>query len=202
MVWPDYQHNADPRSKVPLCLALGFGPITQGKNMFAVNALLERIRAARPDHIDLTTDELDLLSAYLATLPDVPPSPPTVLGSFSAAEISRFPTEIPDPAGTERWRRRHLEFVRMVNERRLGTPQASVSDPGERTVNLSPPSRESEPEADDGVWISFALACSMTGMERYEITRAWQSGRVRSQGEGKNRKVHSGDLAKLMDKQA
>jgi hypothetical protein len=54
----------------------------------------------------------------------------------------------------------------------LEAPQASLSDPARETVSLSPSSTESTPEADADVWISFAAAHEMTGLESYQITRA------------------------------
>jgi len=57
-------------------------------------------------------------------------------------------------------------------------------------------------EADVDVWISFAAAHEMTGLESYQITRAWQSGKVKTNGEGKNKLVHSGDLARFMKERA
>ena len=99
--------------------------------MSDADALVQRILSARPDPINLTAAELDLLSAYLATLPPLRSSPSLVLGTFSAAVARTFPTQIPDPAGTERWRRQHLEYVRRVNERRLAAG-STVREEGDR----------------------------------------------------------------------
>jgi hypothetical protein len=88
-----------------------------------IEPLLRRIWDARPRPVDLTADELDRLTAYLATRPPLPPSCPTLaLGSFSAEESRGFPASIPNPVGTERWWRQHLEYVRLTNERRLAGP--------------------------------------------------------------------------------
>ncbi|CAN5898932.1 hypothetical protein BH23PLA1_BH23PLA1_27120 [soil metagenome] len=106
--------------------------------MSDLDALLRRILDARPHPVDLDADEFDQLSAYLSALPPIHPGPPSVLGTFSAEMARRWPAATPDPAGTERLRRRHLEYVRRVNERRLAAPslvaEAPPADP--------PPNRE------------------------------------------------------------
>ncbi|CAN5914543.1 hypothetical protein BH23PLA1_BH23PLA1_32100 [soil metagenome] len=100
-------------------------------SMSDIDALLRRILDARPHPVDLDADELDLWSAYLAALPPVPPGPPSALVSFSASTARGFPSVILDPAGTERLRRRHLEYVRLRNLRRLeaqSRPPAPVAE--------------------------------------------------------------------------
>lgn len=87
--------------------------------MSEIRALVRRILDARPRVLDLTADELDRLTAYLAMLPALPPPISNVRGSFSGEAIGRLQSSIPDPAGTERLRREHLEYVRLAAERRL-----------------------------------------------------------------------------------
>jgi hypothetical protein len=49
--------------------------------------------------------------------------------------------------------------------------------------------------SDDG-YISFKDACALTGLRKYEVTRACDREEVRSQGNGKGRRVHAADLAR------
>ncbi len=74
----------------------------------------------------------------------------------------------------------------------------SGTDAQTAAPNPSPLSRESTPEADADAWISFAKAHALTALEPYEITRACDSGKIRSQGQRKGRQVHKEDLIKYM----
>ena len=80
----------------------------------------------------------------------------------------------------------------------IGVLQAPQSDPARETINPSLPSGESTPESDADVWISFAEAHTLTALENWEITRVCDSGKIKSQGKRKGRKVHKEDLIKYM----
>jgi hypothetical protein len=104
--------------------------------------VVRRVIDAYPDPLDLDDDELDVLIAYLVTLP---PAPPGGFSPFYWEEIRRLGAgELPNPEAT----RRHLEYVRSYNERRHGRtgPDASESDPAARTPK-QPPAPENRPEA-------------------------------------------------------
>ena len=71
-------------------------------------------------------------------------------------------------------------------------------DADEEIVNPPVQSGEITPEPDQSVWVSFTQAQAMTGLQPWEITRACENGKIRSQGKRKGRKVHSGDLSSYM----
>ncbi len=86
-------------------------------------------------------------------------------------------------------------------------PTASLSENGRApsgngiaaTRGISPsPSRESTPEADGDVWISFAKAHEVTGLEFPHLTKLCNSGKVRSKGGRKGRQIHALDLMRFM----
>jgi hypothetical protein len=51
---------------------------------------------------------------------------------------------------------------------------------------------------DKDEWITFKQAKALTAWKDYAITRACDSGKVRSKGKGKGRLVHAGDLARYL----
>ena len=88
-------------------------------------ALLRSIFEALPRVPELSREELDLLAAYLETLPPLRPVRSSALARWSAS------LAIGDFVETARVHRRHLEFVRLVNERRLSLiPHPSSLSPG------------------------------------------------------------------------
>jgi hypothetical protein len=88
---------------------------------------------------ELTPDQLILLTAYLKTLPPVPPSRTLVIGTSSAAEVRLLPAAIPDPAATERLRRQHLQTVRLTNKRRLAALRTPQGNPTEHEPSIELP---------------------------------------------------------------
>jgi hypothetical protein len=129
-------------------------------------ALVSRIIAGRPNHIDLTRDELDALTAYLKTPPPAR-TVSNVRGTFNAEVAKRFPASIPDPAGTEIMRREFLERVRLANERRLAAALAAAPDPkSEQALTAAKPKRkEPPPEAFE------AYRAKKEGMRQKEIAK-------------------------------
>jgi hypothetical protein len=91
---------------------------------------------------------------------------------------------------------------RWVMEGWYGAREVRESElPGELAA-LIPARRDSTPTdpPDDqaDVWISFAEASKMTGLEFYQITRACDSGNIRFQGDHRGRKVHLVDLKRFI----
>jgi hypothetical protein len=72
-------------------------------------------------------------------------------------------------------------------------PASAMADP---LTDISP--MPVMPQAyDPSAWISFAEVEAMTGYRPDEITRACDSGVVRSEGKGRGRRVHAGDIARF-----
>jgi hypothetical protein len=91
-----------------------------------LNLLLRRINDASPEIVDLTADELDLLTAFLGTHPPNPPyEPKQPIDLAALAAILGLGARI-------KAMRCHWEYVRRLNERRLG-PRSAVpeTDPAE-----------------------------------------------------------------------
>ncbi|MGO9599983.1 MAG: hypothetical protein ACLP7Q_18490 [Isosphaeraceae bacterium] len=92
-------------------------------------------------------------------------------------DMIEHPPYLPLAEDTPGWRR----FIADQEEKTPGKPGA---------------------ESVEGVWISFAQAQLMTGLTPDRISKLCKSGKVRSQGKRKGRKVHSGDLASFLSERS
>jgi hypothetical protein len=83
------------------------------------------------------------------------------------------------------------------------TPDAMTAPSADNSVPPGTPTREaSEAKATQGddpsSWITFKEARATTGLRDDEITRACDSGQVRSKGKRKGRLVHAGDITRFV----